>query len=901
MLPVHSQGRAGHRRSTYHQSSSTGAFTALGALPRRTSRKPTFHIEDDDDGSSSHDSVPFPRTSPLHSPSLPRSPIISKPLKSSLKSSSSSPNIPFPAQSLVPSIMFPDLHPKQHQRASSAPCSPLVASSSPPSTSSSSASSSSLHNHVHKNVHFPSQEEGGLATIRLFSRTARPASLSRLGEETETDTDGEASSTGYGNGSWPGWSGKYVGGSTFPFPRVPANAEKKSPLNPSKQKKIQYSIDWSASSVIPRKNVNRGNENIFFESLHVVDGDDDGMGFEFFLFYLFPANFVPETALEGTFLVRNITYQKTVMVRYTIDEWETVNDVSGWYDGNGEGWDRFKFSISLGGQGLQERVVWLVGKYAGGTGEFDAVEWWDNNEGKNYRVGFKEVVDQDEPVEVYKRSVAVSAPSKFCLSFVKRYALIDNIATYTSPASTITRPKLSAPQISSPTFLGQQSRYQQEREKERERERAQHQAAITQGMLSRLKKLNLKNYAAPRGYGYGQSFSTTKETTPLSSPKLTPPVLTLTSASPTTSPYVRSFGSSPTTRSESPSAPNLSLNTSLEMSSPTLSTASTASTTTSRDSTPVQTPTQGDEEDGEEGWKVGGEEEDSLRWNFGMENGHFATTLLPSPTTSPIATPLGSPIPVSIPGDRNTFSYTTYPKSGGVEMGASPPFSDLKESVVGRGVGGGRSVYWDWGTAADVALGGGEVKKETAYESTNGSGGGLMPPQRRRGLQQKRTSGTSSSSGSDSNSRSSKLSTSTFIPNPPSSTAPSSVTPKQKLKPPKLDLPSPTFKPPTSAASVTSPSGVQSPYPRRGLGYNNPPPPPQSQRQGHRYYQSMPSFMSNSKSSSTPEDSDAIYQALVREWCFAQGPSDSNSGETTPVVVKSPSPLGLVCAMGDGE
>ena len=286
MLPVHSQGRPGHRRSC----SQAGAFTSLGELPRRTIKKSTTSHFDEDDGSSSHDlsssTVPFPRTSPLHSPTLTKSPTILKPLKSSLKSSSPSPNIPFPSQSLVPSLMFPDLHPKQqqHQRANSAPCSPSFVSSSSPSTSSSSASSSSLHHHVHKNVHFPSQE-GGLATIRVFNRTARPASLSLLGEETETDTDGEASGTGwYGNEGWPRGSGKYVGGSTFPFPRVPANAEKKSPLNPSKQKRIQYSIDWSASSVIPRKNMNRGNEIIFLESLQVVDGGD-GMGFKFLLCY----------------------------------------------------------------------------------------------------------------------------------------------------------------------------------------------------------------------------------------------------------------------------------------------------------------------------------------------------------------------------------------------------------------------------------------------------------------------------------------------------------------------------------------------------------------------------------------------------------------------------------------
>jgi hypothetical protein len=432
--------------------------------------------------------------------------------------------------------------------------------------------------------------------------------------------------------------------------------------------------------------------------------------------------------------------------------------------------------------------------------------------------------------------------------FVKRYTLIDIIiATYTipTPTSTLTRPKPSDP----------------------------HHAAITETTLARLKKLNLKNYAAPRGYGYGHSSPP---------PGLTPPVLTLTSASPTGSSFVRP---------PPLEAPNLTLNTTLEMSSPTLS------STTSMDSTPVQTPTQGDEDDGEERWKVGGEEEEeeSLRWSLGMENGHFATTLMPSPISSPATTPLGSPIPVSILGDRNTFSYTSYPKSGAVEMGTSPPFSDLKESVVVRG---GGFVHWDWGTAAGVASGGGEVKKESAYEPsinlTNGGGGsGLMPPQRRRGLQQqKRGTGTGSSSGSDSNSKLPSPSTSTPIPTPPPSTTATAVTtPKQKLKPPKLDLPTPPLTPP----SVTSPSGVQSPNIRRGSG------PPQPQRHGHRYYQSMPSFIGSSKSPSTPGDSDAIYQALVREWCFAKGPSTSMSGETTPVLVNSPSPLGLACALGDGE
>ena len=370
-LPIHSQGRAGHRRSYSHITTTTSP--SLGDLPRRrsssnipqhypaaaaaTPKKPTFHFrqdededddndddqrraihndnddddDDDDDekgrlhglpplrlkfNSTSFNAVPFPRSSPLCSPPLPRpSPTISrtssstqllsngKPLKSSLKSSSSSPNIPFPSQSLVPSIMFPDLHPgyykqqqqqqqlPQHQRAQSAPCTPLIDGIPSPLSTSPSISRSpspphspSLHQHHHhhhppKNVHFPSQEEGGLATIRVFNKSARPASLSRLGEETETETEGEGSGAGgggglYGSGGWAGWSGKYVGGSTYPFPRVAAtaaNSEKKSPLNPSvqqRQERIPYDIDWSQSSIIPRKNVH---ENVFFESLQVVD------------------------------------------------------------------------------------------------------------------------------------------------------------------------------------------------------------------------------------------------------------------------------------------------------------------------------------------------------------------------------------------------------------------------------------------------------------------------------------------------------------------------------------------------------------------------------------------------------------------------------------------------------
>ena len=586
-----------------------------------------------------------------------------------------------------------------------------------------------------------------------------------------------------------------------------------------------------------------------------------------------------------------------------MDEWETVNDVLGWYhpslptDQNiREGWDCFKFSISLGQDGLEKRVLWLVGKYVGaaqtkpGENPEAAGEWWDNNEGKNYRVGFSKLDQEESPAEeekketekVYKRGVVVSAPGQFFpSSFSVKHADTPSLATYTSPVpkSTFTRPTLSPAQLSPSLSLpssGLQQHYQyhsqyqqervqqhQEREKERERDRAQHQAAIAQSTLARLKKLNLKNYAAPKGYGQQQAAETSG---------LTTPALTLTSASPTSTPSASSPSSSP---------PNLTLNTTLEASSPTLSSSSSMDLT-STDSTPVHTPVHGNEER----WKVdvdpGKEDEEhqgsSLRWSLGMENGHFATTLMSS--DSGALSPPPAPIPISIPS-----------ATASTEMGTSPPFSDLSGSVAGRR---GGFIYWDWGSAGGAAVGSEEkeVRKEPLWMNQSA----LMPPQRKRGHHQQRGSGSSSSgSGSDSNSggkHSNSSTAPTSVTSSPSLTtiAPSSTTttttassppptpPKQKPSPPKLSLPA-------SSPSVSAPAGnggVQSPYPgspRRGLhsrsanGYG-------------RQFQPMPSGFGSPLPQQQPSgagegSSDAIYQALVREWCFAQGsgpPAAAGSG-----------------------
>ena len=270
--PTPATGRPGHRRSY----SSNGAFASLGPLPRRP--KASFHLQDDDEDDSPEDvrindetdakllrlklKIPFPQVSPTRTqpPRLPSPPASAtrpsvartastpillsngKPLKSSLKGSASSPHIPFPPQSLVPSIMFP----QHHQRAASAPSTPNLNFSAPPSPTSPTTPPPTA-----KTVHFPSQEEGGLATVKLFNRSAKPASVSRVGDDTETETETEGYGSGRETSLWPAWNSTQP--PSFPFPRMPIEE--------------RLDIDGTHSSPVPQRGVERAEGFVYVESL----------------------------------------------------------------------------------------------------------------------------------------------------------------------------------------------------------------------------------------------------------------------------------------------------------------------------------------------------------------------------------------------------------------------------------------------------------------------------------------------------------------------------------------------------------------------------------------------------------------------------------------------------------
>ncbi|KAJ6457370.1 hypothetical protein C8R45DRAFT_567485 [Mycena sanguinolenta] len=349
-----------------------------------------------------------------------------KPLKSSLKSSKSAPHVAS--------------QPSFHLRAQSAPTSPNLGGVPGASWD---ASTSPTTPGTPKAVHFP-PPNAGLEDIRLFKRSARPASVSfplSLEEETETETETDRDApriaawggAGVGVGE-RGAGGEWVGegGAGFPFPKVG-----RSPLgaNTKDEKKWRYVLEAPG---VPR--AKEAADMVRVERVWLESSEDTST--------------TPELTLHGTLLARNAAFEKHLFVRFTLDGWATTSEVGARYlapqekhageeEEAGPGWDRFGFSVRLTdfagspghtqhlagslrgigrkgqglGRGLEGRTLVLVARFwapwvkEGGVGPYvwcdtlpphlhtgggGAGEWWDNNGGRNYEVGFR-CVDVEEP------------------------------------------------------------------------------------------------------------------------------------------------------------------------------------------------------------------------------------------------------------------------------------------------------------------------------------------------------------------------------------------------------------------------------------------------------------------------------------------------------------------------
>jgi hypothetical protein len=99
-------------------------------------------------------------------------------------------------------------------------------------------------------------------------------------------------------------------------------------------------------------------------------------------------------SVKGTVQVRNMSFEKWVAIRYTLDHWATIGEVSAEYSETIKGGqaDRFTFSIKL-----NELLNWPRGSAAHETKSMfmclrytvNQAEFWDNNEGLNYQLDFR--------------------------------------------------------------------------------------------------------------------------------------------------------------------------------------------------------------------------------------------------------------------------------------------------------------------------------------------------------------------------------------------------------------------------------------------------------------------------------------------------------------------------------
>jgi hypothetical protein len=109
------------------------------------------------------------------------------------------------------------------------------------------------------------------------------------------------------------------------------------------------------------------------------------------------------TTIEGIVRVRNLAFEKWITVRFTLDKWQTISEVTARYkeslpDGT---FDRFMFTIKLADvlSRAEEKTLYLAVRYSVAGREI-----WDNNSGRNYQV---QVVREKAP-EVNEETVVES-------------------------------------------------------------------------------------------------------------------------------------------------------------------------------------------------------------------------------------------------------------------------------------------------------------------------------------------------------------------------------------------------------------------------------------------------------------------------------------------------------------
>lgn len=95
--------------------------------------------------------------------------------------------------------------------------------------------------------------------------------------------------------------------------------------------------------------------------------------------------------LVGSVAVANLSFQKVVIARFTLDYWKTTSEVVAEYSNDVrkkqevDGYDRFTFSIKLADQAnLEAKTMFFCVKY-----QVNGTEYWDNNNNTNFQIDFR--------------------------------------------------------------------------------------------------------------------------------------------------------------------------------------------------------------------------------------------------------------------------------------------------------------------------------------------------------------------------------------------------------------------------------------------------------------------------------------------------------------------------------
>lgn len=238
-----------------------------------------------------------------------------------------------------------------------------------------------------------------LEHIKVFKFKQKPTAISRSGspEQTETETEEERDLfpfVNYGrrvaHSSPSAAIGIASGSATSPRLGGPSPQ----PQNPVEEQLVLRLPNFPSSA---RLSVDK---DVFLERIYLAED---------------------LRSVKGTVRVRNISFEKWVAVRFTLDNWTTVNEVSAEYSesvNDGQS-DRFTFSIKLNellnwprGAGQHEtKTMFLCLRYTTPGAEF-----WDNNDSLNYQLDFRKRQMPSTPVSTpdaarpAARSQSISGP-----------------------------------------------------------------------------------------------------------------------------------------------------------------------------------------------------------------------------------------------------------------------------------------------------------------------------------------------------------------------------------------------------------------------------------------------------------------------------------------------------------